>query len=364
MGESTEQSSDFDRIVIGGTDSANRTIVDVYANQAGRYAVYQTADRVVVLYADDPQLQRIQRRNLAPLAKTRAEVNGALASWREANRMFRLRDASRRCDMMVASALIEALEGQPEAGAEIMMSVASEIRAERSSRARIYYMLCTLIVAAGFSIVCLFGLGILPKGEVASAATDSAATALWYSVVAGVLGSVYSMALGIDRRDVTNDRRWADHLTDALVRICIGALAAFVFGNFLLTKAVQINFGPIGALPNGAGGPTWHVLMIAGFLAGFAERLVPDLLNSYSLSRAVVPPANLPKPPAAPAHPPGDPKAKTGGAPAASPETEDELVETRSDEEDVDGCDVDLADEAASTRDEDLPAASGGVARS
>ena len=55
---------------------------------------------------------------------------------------------------------------------------------------------------------------------------------------AGVLGAVYPIALGIERRDVTNDRRRADHLTDALVRIAIGALAAFVLGNFLLTGAV------------------------------------------------------------------------------------------------------------------------------
>lgn len=111
MTENLAAQSEFDRIVIGGEDRDKRPIVDVYARQPGRYAVYQTPDRVVVLFSEDPLVQRLQRKRLAGLATVRSEINGALGEWRRAPTRSRLRDAATGLDGRVASALIEALEG-------------------------------------------------------------------------------------------------------------------------------------------------------------------------------------------------------------------------------------------------------------
>lgn len=426
--------SEFDTIVIGGTDRYKRPITDVYARQMGRYAVYQTPDRVVVLYADDPLVERLQRKRLAGLALLRSEINGALGPWRKARLWWsRLPDAAARADLVVASALIEALEGAPAQGLAILEQAATEIRGERASRARLYYLLNTMLVAVAFLLACLVGLSAQPPaadaaarpgpqassnttapqtppaalattaatapppaavgktapqgGQAASPAAvqktpsqrapvvsktrDRSSLLLWNTVLAGVLGAFYSIVLTIERRDVTNDRRWADHFTDAVVRVSMGALAAFVLGNFLLTGIIQINFGSNVALESGdaGGGPfSWSMAMIAGFLAGFAERLVPDLLNSYSVvgrkpdeerakvvaAAAAATAAAVPKNAGEQAEAAELAKAEAAEAESAGPPGPEDAL---------DGCDVAHADQSAETPDESLPAASGGVAK-
>lgn len=353
----TESQSEFDAIVIGGKDRNHRKILDVYARRDGRYAVYRTPSRVVVLYADDPLIEGLQRKRLAPLAPMRSAIDGSLAEWRDASPRSRLHDAARNLDGRVASALIEALEGAPGSALAILTEVDQEIRCERASRARLLYLFWTIVVAAAFLFV-----GAIASGIVVTrlAATEPLQISVWHSVNAGVLGAVYSIALGIERRDVTNDRRRLDHITDAFVRIAIGALAAFVLGNFLLTGAIQINFGGDAVLPSGDPAqpgviPWWPVTMISGFLAGFAERLVPDLLNSYTITGRKGPDEAAVD---TTAIPPAD------AAPEASalPASEDEIEAVPSDEEHLDGCDVPLNDPEALTPDEDLPPASGGIA--
>jgi len=364
-------------LTIGNPDREGRTTLEIYAQQTGRYAVYRTAERVQVRLADDPLVQTVQRRRLAPLACLRSEIDGSLTPWRRAKERWRVSDAAEHYDGRVASALTEALEGNGDNALAILRQVRGEIACERTSRARLYYLACTIGVAAVFLLVCMAALGVVANRF---AATADIALAVWFAVTTGVLGAVYSMALAIRKRDVSNDRRWADHITDATVRICIGALAAFVIAEFLLTGAIQISFGDV-ALPDapprrdGLKVPSVPVMLLAGFLAGFAERFVPDLLNTYA-TRAAPGDGGEGAPPVAPAPAPPGPAAAVASAPgtaaiaadpgdatAAPTDEEAALVTPPAEDEDVDGCVVDLAAPEHVTADEDLPAASGGVQR-
>jgi hypothetical protein len=373
--------SDFARIVIGQTDRNGREVIDIYELQSGRFAVYQTPGRVAVLLAEDPLLQRIQRRRLAELEPLRSQIDGMLDAWRRGSTWFRLRDLAAQFDRRVASALRQSLAGSTEKAVAILQDAMTEIRCERESRARLQYLMWTLGIALTLLLVCLVATGTI---STRISATKPEPITIWRAVSAGVLGSFYSVAVGLMRREVTNDRRQLDHFTDALVRVTIGAIAAFVLAAFLLSGAIEINFGGAGqqaseraiALARGQSAgvlflPPWPVVLIAGFLAGFAERLVPDLLNSYTIRGRPVeapPPPGAGQAPATSASGASQPAAGAAAsrqdpeAPPATPTTEEELDTPPSPEEDVDGCDVDLADPASATPDENLPPASGGVA--
>ncbi len=363
MSEDLDNKSDFDRIRIGGIDSNERKVTDVYANQAGRYAVYQTPQRVVILFAEDPLVQRSQRKRLAPLASLRSTINGNLEDWRNRSSAYsRLPQAARQFDMRVGSALVAALEGDADAGREILKQVESDIANEKASRARLSYLIWTMTSAVAFALLFSIAYGFVSGWDLPSDVNRRALLSIIHATLAGLLGAVYSIALGIKNREIRNDQRRLDHITDAVVRISIGVLAAFIFETFLLSGAIQVSFGNGTPLAGGAGvagvhQTFWPVELIAGFLAGFAERLVPDLLSSYAITKRD---ADAPRTPApAPSENRSAPVA-TGSGEAGD---DAEIPDQAGDDDDEDGCDVELVDPKFLTPDEALPAASGGVAR-
>lgn len=363
LGEDRDNRSDFERICIGGTDSNQREVTDVYANQVGRYAVYQTPQRVVILFAEDPLVQRSQRKRLAPLASLRSTINGSLEDWRSRSQAYsRLPQGARQFDMRVGSALVEALEGDADAGLEILKQVESDIANEKASRARLSYLVWTMTSALAFALLFSIAYGFVSGWDVPSDVDRRALHSILHATLAGVLGTVYSIALGIKNREIRNDQRRLDHITDAVVRISIGVLAAFVFETFLLSGAIQVSFGNGVPLAGGAGvggvhQTNWPIELIAGFLAGFAERLVPDLLGSYAIAKRDA------DPPRASPSAPSETKAVRPATVANEYADDPEVPDPHAEDDDEDGCDVELADPRFLTPDEALPAASGGVAR-
>jgi len=151
------------------------------------------------------------------------------------------------------------------------------------------------------------------------------------------------------------DSQGLGKIVDSGLRVVIGCIAGAVLVAMLHSQAVTLEFGNAGLTkPN-----PWLFVLLAGFLGGFSERMVPDLLSKVGASSppaqdtarlsTQTPAASTRKEAAAPA------PDKTDDKPAA--------VEEPHPEDGLDCCGVDHdVDPEDLTSDEQLPPASGGVA--
>ncbi|HEX8216458.1 MAG TPA: hypothetical protein VF577_03245, partial [Allosphingosinicella sp.] len=99
----------------------------------------------------------------------------------------------------------------------------------------------------------------------------------------GALGAFFSIAVGLRSRTVLVDIQKWDNRRDAVLRIVVGTIGGAILICLFLTKlvsALTITSATFTA-PEGVGSLT---TLVVGFLAGFSERAVPDILAKASLA--------------------------------------------------------------------------------
>ena len=255
-------------IRVGKEDSRGLPITYIYATQSDEYAIYQAGEvkagkmklgEVMVQFADEPPKAAIQRKSILPVSSARAEINVLVQGL-----------ACRKiCDRQVAYALQLALDGEIE-GAKVAMAGAKNfVLAKRSARGRFQYLKWSFGTAAMLiTLLCVAGY-FLPLPDVSSD--------LWLAGKAGLVGAAFSIALAIRNRTVALDIDLLDNVTDGTLRLLIGVISAGLL-LLLLDCGVLPNL-QIGEANLSAQSLTWQIVLVVGFLGGFLERLVPDLLE-------------------------------------------------------------------------------------
>jgi len=180
---------------------------------------------------------------------------------------------------------------------------------------------------------------------------------LWQAAAAGAVGAFFSISLAIRGRTVLPDLQRTSNLMDAVLRVTIGFIAGAVVMGLIRAGIVDLRFGDVAR-------DTEAVLpvLITGFVAGFSERLVPDLLDKADFKTTD---PSAPAPTAVKSPAPGDGRERTGSAdeaPATSPLVDEPDPVPEEAAEDACAVAIDLDDDEV-TADSDLPAATGGVAR-
>lgn len=252
-------------IVADQPDFTGAQIETVYSKVSGTYAVYRTAERVMVQFADDPELGREQRLALAPLNPIRGEINGLIDGWRSVKwyNTGRNQAKARWFDRRTADALTVALQGDQSHAALLLAAVKDDILKERTSIGRVEYM----IVATLVSLLALIAGNAFRSPD------------LRFAIGVGAVGALFSIALGIRSRNIRTDLQRRDNVIDATLRIAIGAVSAIILLSLLKAEFVTVGLGkqPVD-LTN------FDAVLVIAILAGFSERMVGDFLGSVALN--------------------------------------------------------------------------------
>jgi hypothetical protein len=378
-------------IQIGKIDGMGDPIQAVFGKTSNIYAVYGTPKRVKIQFSDDDTLMLEQRRALAPLNPLRGKIDGMLDEWRKSNRRA---GTVAVFDRRTADALTLALQGD-QASAEVLLNgVKADIAEEQESIGRRSYLVTATIAALLVFIVFM----LLAAQRGGPLPAESASVGMWdraqdglagaasfvivnkYLIAAGfgALGALFSIAIGIRRRELRPDMQRRDNHIDAILRIMIGVVSAIVLFSLLRSGLVSLRFGQGQAEILSIN--TVHAAIIVAFVAGFAEMLVGDYISSVVLREKATEPAtaaaqqaqreaeaNELNPRGRKEFAGGDAVAPAAGAvdpdaPANSPEAPSFRPAAHDHEAGTDACICQATLEASElTLDEELPAASGGV---
>jgi hypothetical protein len=245
-------------IQVGNKDGRGFQITRIYAVQSDEYAIYQ-AGEVMVHYADDQGKAQTQRKGMLPVSSARAEVNALVQGL----------PCREICDRQLAYALQLALDGDMEGAKGTVAAAKAFVLAKRAARGRFQYLKWSYGAAAVLIGLLFVASWLYPL--------QPASSDLWLAAKAGLVGAAFSIALAIRGRTVALDTDLLDNVTDGTLRLLIGVISAGVL--LLLFASGIVPSLKIGDADFKASTLTWEMVLVIGFVGGFLERLVPDLLE-------------------------------------------------------------------------------------
>jgi hypothetical protein len=222
------------------------------------YAIYKAGD-VTVAFADDPDKEAKQRRSICPLGPARAELEHLL-------RGLNCRETGER---LLANSLALALECDVDGAKKVLAEARDMVVAKRCARGRFQYLKWS------YGMVAIVLLSLTLAHEYFS--FPEAHSNLWLAAGAGLLGAVLSIAQGIKGRTVALDSEPLANITDGILRLLIGMVCAGIL--FIFLQSGLLPHLAVGDIDISAGKVTAQAAIVIGFVAGFLERLVPDLLE-------------------------------------------------------------------------------------
>jgi hypothetical protein len=226
---------------------------------------------MMVHFADDAATASEQRKNLAGLAGLRARLALLTGDLGRGQAYY---------DGQIVQALQFGLDGRTEQADEILNKTVAEAESERACRGRIQYLLYGLATAGVFLVI--LGIGY------ATVSFAKPANNLWLAAIGGAVGAVLSMSIAIRSRTVALDLDRDANIADGALRILVGIISAGVLILLMATNIVpSLNAGE-GALTGDRA--TWETILLIGFVAGFLERLLPDILSAQRKKNASISP--------------------------------------------------------------------------
>ncbi|MDJ0823914.1 MAG: hypothetical protein QNJ16_00280 [Rhodobacter sp.] len=310
----TQNACKLSDVDIGKPDCRGRVIQEIYW-RLDDFAVYKADERISAHFSDDPKQADDQKQRYFAMSEGIAEFNHLVDAlqplWRfltfrggrQTNRLSRSRTLYER---EMGRCLAQALTGDVTGAQSSLQHLHKRVEARVSNRARILHFVVNLILV---SVVVLLTTSyfITQRPDCDCIDFNEIAVAL----MMGSVGALFSTTARLKEMEVDATVGFNMHLVYAVSRVLVGSLAAVILYLGFRSGIVTEFFQPFvtddttreaaaaGDAANGAGDADngngangsgriqpfdFYWLSFVSVLAGFSERLVPNLLDSKATS--------------------------------------------------------------------------------
>lgn len=286
------------RLVVGEKDKRERKVLDILWSVPD-FKIYKTAEGISPQFSDDPEVCRGQLKSYLTLGAELAYLNhlNTVIAHGGATRRFldfvgrkafgaqttEEPSAARSClvavEREIARAIAQALCDDVEGGKATLKALTQRLEKKLRNTGRVKYFGVCVAVAAAIALAAWWWFG----DALAMNSTELAIVAIM-----GSCGALLSTAVGLRRLRIDASASQFLNFVYGGQRMLVGVLGAVVL-YFALKAGVLLDTIPWAATADGDATDI-HKLAFVSVLAGFSERLAPNLLERKAEGAA--PPAN------------------------------------------------------------------------
>jgi hypothetical protein len=237
-----------------------------------QYAVYRSEKGVYVQFSDSPDVEAVQRRRFTAISPELCELRYLTYEMRSHSFRRLISQTSSHPSSLyehnMAQAVALVMEENADQGRELAKQALKMAVTRVTNDNTVKYLGCCLACWAVFITAGFISLRQLPL--------ESQAHGFVVAAMAGVTGAMFSVATRLQNFQLHPCQQSSMNYLMASTRIGIG----FVSGPLLLLLGLTVLKEPLSGLLPKMG--EWQQTAVLGFIGGFAERLVPNLLKRTS----------------------------------------------------------------------------------
>ncbi|MFT4438841.1 hypothetical protein ACMX25_36500 [Caballeronia sp. 15715] len=263
-----------DDIQIGRQDYRGIVVKEIYAKESS-FAIYRSEkdNGPQVQFSGNETERALQQTAYSPIAPLVVEIAALLNQWRGY--------MVGRAQQQMASAIQSALSGNAPLAREILEAVKIQVVAERQLRGRSWTLAFSMATAAVLALA-FCSIARFQSGIVFLSADTKVFQPLpqWVSIaLAGMVGALFSSTIAVREKSTTVNLNRLENFVDGGTRVLVGTISAIALYIFIRAGfAPSIKIGDHSLSPDNIENLDISILLSIGFLAGFLERMVPDLI--------------------------------------------------------------------------------------